>query len=91
MRAHAESINLEFEDDITEAEARELLSAAPGVSIIDDRCASCACSPTALPCLVPLSLMHHHLMTAASLWQPVICTQCLHVHRLSPGAVHQAW
>lgn len=39
MRAHAESINIEFEDDITEAEARDLLAAAPGVSIIDDRCA----------------------------------------------------
>lgn len=37
MRAHAESINLEFEDDITEDEARELLSGAPGISIIDDR------------------------------------------------------
>lgn len=40
MRAHAESINIEFEDDITEAEARDLLAAAPGVSIIDDRCAA---------------------------------------------------
>lgn len=39
MRAHAESINLEFEDDITEDEARELLAGAAGVSIIDDRCA----------------------------------------------------
>lgn len=39
MRAHAESINLELEDEIEEDEARELLAAAPGVSIIDDRCA----------------------------------------------------
>jgi aspartate-semialdehyde dehydrogenase len=37
LRAHAESINLTFEHAITEAEARELLSKAPGVSIIDDR------------------------------------------------------
>jgi aspartate-semialdehyde dehydrogenase len=40
MRAHAESINLEFQDDITEDEARALLAAAPRVSLIDDRCAS---------------------------------------------------
>jgi aspartate-semialdehyde dehydrogenase len=37
MRAHAESINLELAESIGEEEARELLAAAPGVSLIDDR------------------------------------------------------
>ena len=37
MRAHAESINLELAEGISESEARELLAAAPGVSLIDDR------------------------------------------------------
>jgi len=37
MRAHAESINLEFFNPITEAEAKAALAKAPGVSIIDDR------------------------------------------------------
>ncbi len=36
MRTHCESINLEFTDPITPAEVRDLLSTAPGVSIIDD-------------------------------------------------------
>jgi len=37
FRAHCESINLEFTDPITPAQVRDLLSTAPGVSIIDDR------------------------------------------------------
>jgi len=37
MRAHAESINLEFHNDITEEEALAALTSAPGVSIINDR------------------------------------------------------
>jgi aspartate-semialdehyde dehydrogenase len=37
MRAHAESINLEFAEPMDENKAREILSSAPGVSIIDDR------------------------------------------------------
>jgi hypothetical protein len=37
MRAHAESINLEFERDISEEEAVAALSKAKGVSIINDR------------------------------------------------------
>jgi len=37
MRAHAESINLEFENPIDEEQAKEVLGSAPGVSIIDDR------------------------------------------------------
>lgn len=37
MRAHAESINLEFERPVTEEAAREALRAAPGVSVYDDR------------------------------------------------------
>jgi aspartate-semialdehyde dehydrogenase len=40
MRAHCESINLEFTDPITPNEARELLRTAPGVGIIDDRVAN---------------------------------------------------
>lgn len=37
MRAHCESINLEFTNPITPEEAREILAAAPGVKILDDR------------------------------------------------------
>ncbi len=37
MRTHCESLNLEFENPITPDQVRELLEAAPGVSIIDDR------------------------------------------------------
>lgn len=37
MRAHAESINLEFERDISEEEARDILSKAEGVTLSDDR------------------------------------------------------
>jgi len=35
-RAHSESLNLEFENDITPEEAREILSAAEGVRVVDD-------------------------------------------------------
>ena len=37
MRAHCESINIEFTDSITPDQVRDLLSTAPGVSLIDDR------------------------------------------------------
>ncbi len=37
MRAHTESINLTFKTPLDEARAREILAAAPGVEIIDDR------------------------------------------------------
>jgi aspartate-semialdehyde dehydrogenase len=37
LRAHCESINLEFTDPITPDEVRDLLSTAPGVGLIDDR------------------------------------------------------
>ena len=37
FRAHCESINLEFAGPITPDQARDLLSTAPGVSLIDDR------------------------------------------------------
>jgi aspartate-semialdehyde dehydrogenase len=37
LRAHCESINLEFTDPITPDQIRDLLSTAPGVSILDDR------------------------------------------------------
>ena len=35
-RAHSESLNLEFESDITPAEAREILKGAEGVKVVDD-------------------------------------------------------
>ena len=35
-RAHSESLNMEFEDDITPEEVREILSAAEGVTVVDD-------------------------------------------------------
>jgi aspartate-semialdehyde dehydrogenase len=37
LRAHSESINLEFTDPITPEEVRDLLKDAPGVSLMDDR------------------------------------------------------
>ncbi|MFC1634938.1 aspartate-semialdehyde dehydrogenase [Planctomycetota bacterium] len=37
FRAHCESINLEFRDPITPDQVRDLLSTAPGVSVMDDR------------------------------------------------------
>jgi aspartate-semialdehyde dehydrogenase len=39
-RAHSESINLEFERPITPAQVREILSKAPGVTIVDDAAAN---------------------------------------------------
>ncbi len=36
MRAHSEALNLEFEHDITPAEARKILVNSPGVTVIDD-------------------------------------------------------
>ena len=36
MRAHSESINLTFERPITPDEVRQILSEAPGVSVVDD-------------------------------------------------------
>jgi aspartate-semialdehyde dehydrogenase len=40
LRAHSEAINLTFEQPINEREAREILSHAPGVKVIDDRAAN---------------------------------------------------
>jgi aspartate-semialdehyde dehydrogenase len=37
MRAHSEAINLQFSKPISEAQARQILSSAPGVKIVDDR------------------------------------------------------
>jgi len=37
FRAHCESINLEFTEAITPDQVRDLLSTAPGVSVLDDR------------------------------------------------------
>ena len=36
-RAHSESINLDFTDPITPEQVRDLLSTAPGVTLLDDR------------------------------------------------------
>jgi aspartate-semialdehyde dehydrogenase len=40
LRAHSESINLTFRTPITEARARDVLAAAPGIRIVDDRAAN---------------------------------------------------
>lgn len=37
MRAHTEAINMEFTNPISEDEVRQILAAAPGVKIVDDR------------------------------------------------------
>jgi aspartate-semialdehyde dehydrogenase len=37
LRAHSEAINLEFTDPIDEGKVREILSASPGVKLVDDR------------------------------------------------------
>jgi aspartate-semialdehyde dehydrogenase len=37
MRAHSESINLEFHEPVAEEEVREILADAPGVKLVDDR------------------------------------------------------
>ncbi len=36
LRAHSESLNMEFEEDITPEEARAILNAASGVTVVDD-------------------------------------------------------
>jgi len=37
LRAHSEAINLEFAEPVTDDEVREILAAAPGVKVVDDR------------------------------------------------------
>jgi aspartate-semialdehyde dehydrogenase len=37
MRAHSEAVNMTFEQPITEARVREILTKAPGVKLVDDR------------------------------------------------------
>ena len=37
LRAHSESINIEFEQPMTENQVREILARAPGVKVVDDR------------------------------------------------------
>jgi len=37
LRAHSESIHLEFEKELTESDAREVLSQSPGLCLVDDR------------------------------------------------------
>jgi aspartate-semialdehyde dehydrogenase len=36
LRAHSESVNIEFEQPMTADRAREILSRAPGVRVVDD-------------------------------------------------------
>ena len=36
LRAHSEAINLEFEQSLSVAEAKEILSQAPGVRVVED-------------------------------------------------------
>ena len=36
LRAHSEALNLEFAEEITPEEARAILNAAPGVTVVDD-------------------------------------------------------
>ena len=40
LRAHSESINLTFRRPLAEARAREVLAAAPGLQLVDDRAAN---------------------------------------------------
>ena len=40
LRAHSESINLTFAKPLSESEARQILSSAPGVRVVDDRLAN---------------------------------------------------
>ncbi|KAF7851683.1 hypothetical protein BT93_L3197 [Corymbia citriodora subsp. variegata] len=40
MRAHAESVNLQFENPLDEEAAKDILKNAPGVVVIDDRAAN---------------------------------------------------
>ena len=37
LRAHSEALTVEFEEPVSEAEAREILGEAPGVALVDDR------------------------------------------------------
>ncbi|MBS3820952.1 MAG: aspartate-semialdehyde dehydrogenase [Planctomycetes bacterium] len=37
LRAHSESINIEFADPMSEQQVREILAGAPGITIVDDR------------------------------------------------------
>lgn len=53
MRAHAESINLEFAKDISEKDALDALQKFPGVSIIDDRWAHVDNAATAATAAAP--------------------------------------
>ncbi|CAI9785499.1 unnamed protein product [Fraxinus pennsylvanica] len=48
MRAHAESVNLQFENPLDEDTAREILSNAPGLVVIDDRAANHFPTPLAV-------------------------------------------
>ncbi|MCZ6684014.1 MAG: aspartate-semialdehyde dehydrogenase [Planctomycetota bacterium] len=41
LRAHSESINLTFAEPITEQQARETLSQAPGITVVDNREINC--------------------------------------------------
>lgn len=45
MRAHAESVNLQFEKPLDEDTAREILKSAAGVVVVDDRASNCFPTP----------------------------------------------
>lgn len=45
MRAHAESINLTLKRPLSAAQAREILTQAPGVTVVDDRAGNCFPTP----------------------------------------------
>nr|GMD23413.1 aspartate-semialdehyde dehydrogenase [Ipomoea batatas] len=40
MRAHAESVNLQFEKPLDEETAKDILKSAPGIVVVDDRAAN---------------------------------------------------
>lgn len=81
MRAHAESINLEFEHDIEEDEARELLAKAPGVSLIDDRCAPLRDAPCHSPAGGDLHASRVHAALSYTPARADVCACCSDANR----------
>ena len=63
LRAHSEAVNIEFETPFPVGEARELLSAAPGVELIDDPTANRFPMPTDVTGRDPVSYTHLTLPT----------------------------
>ncbi|CAH9095985.1 unnamed protein product [Cuscuta epithymum] len=48
MRAHAESVNIQFEKPLNEETAKDILNSAPGIVVIDDRAANSFPTPLAV-------------------------------------------